>query len=424
MDVSRALLHANLKERVLINLPLEWFKYLELQGENPLPGEAWLLNKALYGLRASPAAWDEHFNLVLTEKLAEFGFQRLKSDSSFWCTKGGIIVVGKYVDDLLVTGPKIEVEKFYSALSQHLMVKRNPDLTIGSKQTLLGRDIQRVAKGFVISNNQFLIESLLETVGLEKCKPSPLPGSSTNPKILEEEPITDSNDVKSYRRAVGKLLYLAGVRADLMFCVKELSRGMSGPTKEDWVRLRRCCRYVAGTRNWKEHMYPDPLVDSLASTVVATYYDSDWAKDKVGRKSTTGSAVFVYNTPVLTLSRTQGCIALSSAEAEVYGLSTTAIEAIGVDKFLTGLGEQVVTEVYGDSSASLAFCKRLGPGRLKHIHLRHLWLQEITRNKQVIVRKVDSKDNPADLMTKCLPNKESHDKHCWRLGLWNVSDDT
>ena len=39
---------------------------------------------------------------------------------------------------------------------------------------------------------------------------------------------------------------------------------------------------------------------------------------------------------------------------------------------------------------------------MRHLEVRHLWLQQAVKEQKVILRKVDGKKNPSDLMTKGL----------------------
>ena len=44
--------------------------------------------------------------------------------------------------------------------------------------------------------------------------------------------------------------------------------------------------------------------------------------------------------------------------------------------------------VYGEASAALAIAKREGAGKLRHINLSCLWIQEMLGTKQLELRKV------------------------------------
>ena len=103
-------------------------------------------------------------------------------------------------------------------------------------------------------------------------------------------------------------------------------------------------------------------------------------------------------------SRTQSIIALSTAEAELLALNTTAAEALFLQNLLRDMGhENVPIELHTDSSAALGIISREGAGRVKHIHVRHLWLQQMLREKKLVIKKCTSLENLADVLTKHLP---------------------
>ena len=77
-------------------------------------------------------------------------------------------------------------------------------------------------------------------------------------------------------------------------------------------------------------------------------------------------------------------------------------EAIGLAQLALGLGLQLDVGVYVDSSAALAVASRKGNGRLRHVKIGHLWVQELAESDEVRFCKVKGTQNPADLMTKHL----------------------
>ena len=54
-----------------------------------------------------------------------------------------------------------------------------------------------------------------------------------------------------------------------------------------------------------------------------------------------------------------------------------------------------------DTSAAKSFVCRRGLGKLKHLEIRDLWLQELAEGR-VEVNKVPGEEHPFDLMTKVL----------------------
>ena len=67
--------------------------------------------------------------------------------------------------------------------------------------------------------------------------------------------------------------------------------------------------------------------------------------------------------------------------------------------------ERLPITIFTDSSAALGTINREGAGRLKHIEVKCLWLQQALRRKLFDIQKVNTYDNPADLLTKHLPIK-------------------
>ena len=105
-------------------------------------------------------------------------------------------------------------------------------------------------------------------------------------------------------------------------------------------------------------------------------------------------------------SRTQKSIALSSAEAEYLSLRGAASEALNIHialRFLTAL--PVVLKAFTDSSACRSICARQGVGRIKHLAVRLLWLQQGIRAGRLTAHSVPTQQNPADIRTKPLTTK-------------------
>ena len=106
---------------------------------------------------------------------------------------------------------------------------------------------------------------------------------------------------------------------------------------------------------------------------------------------------------------TQGAVALSSAEAEFYAMMEGAQRgkwAITVARELgVRLGEGGLV-LKTDSEAAKSFVSRRGLGRMRHIEVRELWLQEEVRLGKVVVKKILGIENPADLMTRFLKKSE------------------
>ena len=115
-------------------------------------------------------------------------------------------------------------------------------------------------------------------------------------------------------------------------------------------------------------------------------------------------------------SSTQKVVTLSSGEAELAGVVKGAGEGLGVQSLALDLGMQFDLEIYADSAAAIGICRRSGIGRVRHLAVGQLWVQERLRNCDFSLFKVAGQDNPADALTKQLA-REPLDRHMRRMGL-------
>eukprot|EP00971_Amphidinium_carterae_P093662 1853435-Amphidinium_carterae.1 len=120
---------------------------------------------------------------------------------------------------------------------------------------------------------------------------------------------------------------MASVRQDIQFAVKELSRKQSSPTSKDESATKHLIRYLRGTQNLVFRIAPSAWKSSQCIELHACC-DSDWAGCPVSRKSTTGVICQLWSSSIVHYSRTQAIMARSSAEAELYPLTSAANDLI------------------------------------------------------------------------------------------------
>ena len=83
-------------------------------------------------------------------------------------------------------------------------------------------------------------------------------------------------------------------------------------------------------------------------------------------------------------SKTQNNISMSSAEAELIAMVTLSTELIGLMSLARDLNCNLHGRVWADSSAALAIVKRSGAGKLWHINISLLWVQEQQKLKKLV----------------------------------------
>ena len=123
------------------------------------------------------------------------------------------------------------------------------------------------------------------------------------------------------------------------------------------------------------------------------WVDSDFAGCKRTRKSTSGGVLCIGPNPIKHWSRTQGILALSTAEAEYYAMVKGASQALGVQAMLTDLGiDSPITECV-DATAAKAISMRRGLGKVRHLDVHQLWIQARTADGTISLRKVPTPEN-------------------------------
>ena len=99
-------------------------------------------------------------------------------------------------------------------------------------------------------------------------------------------------------------------------------------------------------------------------------------------------------------SSNQAIVALSSGEAEYYSMVKGSSIGIGFQAMLGELGVKLGLRLKCDASAAVGIVMRRGLGKVRHIDLSQLWLQEKVASGKVKIHKVKSQDNKSDLLTK------------------------
>ena len=125
------------------------------------------LRKALYGLRQAPRAW----NAKLDATLGKLGFQRYATKHEFYTRRRGKeeLVVGVYVDDLIVTGARAEdIDSFKREVAARF---RMSDL--GAHSYYLGIEV-RPGEELKLGQSAYATK-LLERSGMAECKPCVTP---------------------------------------------------------------------------------------------------------------------------------------------------------------------------------------------------------------------------------------------------------
>ena len=415
-DVSRAFFEAPAVRTVCVELPSEAFEDGVADA-----GKVGLLQLSLYGTRDAAA----NFQREVSKFMKSQGCTQSKYNPCTYQRKDRKIVVLVHGDDFVVTGNRRDVLEFKKALESRFEIKstlvgppRNPtkeELGWGGKKVrwadaeeevtevqearILNRVIRVTERGWEYEADQRHRDLIVQQLGLTSARPVSAPGSEEKGGEELELPLSNQ-DHKEFRQVAARANYLAMDRPDIAYAVKEVCRGMAAPLVHHARKLKRIGRYLAGSPRliWKfEWQQPQ---------AITAFSDSDWAGCRRTARSTTGGVLMRGTHCIKAFSVTQRRVTLSSAEAELGAAVKVAAEAIGIEQLAEGMGVSFAgysSRVFVDSSAALGVVGRRGNGKLRHVRVGQLWVQQLAEDGDVQFLKVSGTQNPADLFTKHLP---------------------
>ena len=218
---------------------------------------------------------------------------------------------------------------------------------------------------------------------------------------MKEQPLIGQipNPVETtrYRALVATANFLAIDRGDIVYCAKELPRHRATPTTADWEKMVRLERYLKKrprVKLWYKFQETPCQLE--------TFSDTNWAGCRRTRRSTTGGYTIAGSHLIKMWCKIQAVVALSSAEAELYGLVRASAETMGLIPMYKDLGTHMNGVVLGDANEALATVARRGLCKLRHLDTNYLWIQEKAAKGDLNFKKVAGVDNGADLFTKTL----------------------
>ena len=414
IDVKRAYFYAPATRPLFVKIPKEDWE------EGDEDKVAWL-QLSLYGTRDAALNWTTTY----TDFLVGMGFVKGRGCTcNFHHPRGLVMTV--HGDDFTSAGSTRDLawlkEQFESKFEITAKVL-GPEAGQEREIRVLNRVLRWESAGVVYEPDQRHAEMVIREFGLEAASSVLTPGtraerdvasapSGIPSVILEDEPeLMSAEDSTRFRGLAARCNYLAQDRADIQFACKEASRRMAKPRCEDWQLLKRIARYLAGAPRYEQlFAWQD------RPTHVNVFTDSDWAGCKTTCRSTSGGAALWGKHCFKAWSSTQATVALSSAEAELYALTKGAAQGLGLMTLLADFGVAVEVTVHTDASAAIGIVRRAGLGKLRHLNVRYLWLQDQVKNEVLGLEKVAGADNPADLGTKHL-NSDTMKKHLVRLGV-------
>ncbi|KAJ9546418.1 hypothetical protein OSB04_018961 [Centaurea solstitialis] len=353
------------------------------------PDHVYKLNKALYGLKQAPRAWYDTLSTFLLSK----GFVRGKIDSTLFLKKypKHILLVQIYVDDIIFgsTNPKL-CEKFELLMKSEYKMSMMGELTF-----FLGLQIKQFEKGIFINQGKYVHE-MLKKLDLTSCTPMKTPMAP--PLSLDKDSKGKPVDVTLYRGMIGSLLYLTASHPDIMYSTCLCARYQAEPKESHLTALKRIFRYLKGTPNLGLWYSKDSGFDLTA------YSDSDFARCKIDRKSTTGGCHLLGGKLVSLTSKKQNSVSTSTAEAEYVAAGICCAQVLWLRNQLQDYDIQLSKiPIYCDNTSAIAIANNpVLHSKTKHIEVRYHFIRDHVMNGDIGLHFVPTEYQLADLFTKPL----------------------
>ena len=386
LDVSRAFFYA----------PAGRDLWVELPEEDKVPGEDYVgkLEKAMYGTRDAPAAWQEEIN----SKLLDLGFIQGISEPCCFHHPLRNITATIHVDDLAAIGPSAGLRWLSVSLQKHYNLDYailGPGIGEVREVSYLNRNIRWTNEGIEYEATSKLVRKILETVGMTDCATVATPGVNAEEKGDRDDQSLLTDASKTYRQVAAMCNYLSQDRPDIGYASKCIAQDMASPTERSWAPVRRLARYLRSKPILTlKYCWQEP------PTSITCYTDADWGGCKRTRASTSGGVIMMRNHVIKQWSRTQQNLALSSGEAELYAATKGGAEGLGVSNLLVDMGgERLQVRLCIDASAAVGAIVKRGSGRMKHIETQELWIQQAVHRGTLRCEKIPRDKNCADMLT-------------------------
>ncbi|CAM8965759.1 unnamed protein product [Rhodiola kirilowii] len=317
-----------------------------------------------------------------------------------------------FVDDILLISKSVDkIKVLKSQLSSEFDMK-----DLGKAKKILGMVIDRDrSKRFLKLHQRPYVEKIVSKFSSLDCKPVQVPLAPHFILSKSQSPKSDIECAKienvPYANAIGSVMYaMISSRPDLSYDISLLSRFMSNPGPEHWLALKHVFAYIKSTLGVglcykKRH-------DDLK---LIGYVDVDFGCDRDTRKSTTALYFTLGACCVSWKSQLQSIVTISTTESEYIALCDALKEAMWLQGMLSEAKLFSGTAIVKCDSQS-AICLSKNPvyhERSKHIDIKYHFVRDKIENGDVVVDKIGTEYNPADMGTKTVTHTKF--KLCLKL---------
>ena len=375
----------------------------------------WLVCRCIPGQRIGTKSWFE----FLCDSLAELGLRPVPAAPAILAGPG--LAVTTHVDDLQVLGKHLPVQGLWQQFEKKKLkvVTQGPCVRTGGRCEYLKRTFEVCQEGLLVRPHPKYVDSLVKLYGLQNAagKKNPCSGQFNKAREAEDEVghQVPEAEWRKFQTAVGILHYLSPDRPDAQASVRFLATRVTKVRWSDIKELHHLIKYLKETPDYCQLLKFASKYTSVFSRLngggeepdtekdvfkLETLTDADYA-GAVDRKSVTAIQLYLSGNLMVTITRTQKNIALSTCETEFTAAVGGGAEMIFLANVLQQLtNSEVECSLSLDNSSARALLMKTGLGRTRHIDCALLWIQQRVERREFEVKAVGTKWNLSDLSTK------------------------
>ena len=95
-------------------------------------------------------------------------------------------------------------------------------------------------------------------------------------------------------------------------------------------------------------------------------------------------------------------------------------QTLGIQALMKDLSWNAKIRVHSDATAAIGIARRKGLGKVRHLDVTDLGIQDKVRSKQILLSKVLGTEHSADVLTKYV-DRATMDKALQKMGLVRLS---
>ncbi|KAJ6437664.1 Cut9 interacting protein Scn1 [Purpureocillium lavendulum] len=372
----------------------------------------WVLKllRALYGLRRSPLLWQKD----LTAAFEKLGLRQSQEEPCLFTNNW--LTVFFFVDDIVL----LHRAKHQRAADEFIVkLKAQYEMKdLGELKWFLGIRIlrDRTARKLWLCQDSY-IDNIANQYGIAKrdhFKGNLFPSNKLQPREDQSTP----NQVHRYQQKVGSVNYVAVItRPDIAKPISKLAEHLLNPSERHDHLADRLMEYLWSTRYLAIQFNGNRSTDmvkvnhSSIPREIRVASDAAFADDSETRKSSQGYVITLFGGPVSWKASKQATVTTSSTEAELLAFTSTAKEAIAMQRLFQQINLKLdhPLQIECDNQQTIRLVTADLPRlktQLKHVDVHNCWARQAYQQNQFQVSYTPTTEMVADGLTKVLPDQK------------------